>query len=418
MSNELFDELWQYEQQLKQTEKALETAISSKNLSGDEMKMCREKLSRVRNSMKNTEARLSEFEMNLNRTVLSEPENIKNGMGNAGLISAAIVSGVIIAGIIIIFIMLFSQGEETGIDAGDLPYNSAASEERKKLSLDGNKKEKETAEKNAINSEGIESIINSHVKDPNTKFGIYVKNLKTGYTYGYNEHIKLNSSAISYLPIMGTVFWQADIDGRNLYNDTMTFLYEANGREKPNSQYDDGTYFSIMDYIKNVAAYGDNNRANQLVDYIGGFDEVAAYMHSIGVNDTAVRNRIKSSDDFSLPKSRNITTAYDTVKMFEALIDNGYVDDRRKMKQMMKMCDGNGNPSGVRATLNKSYDVSNYNAYNSDTYNEAASVAYGNTEILIGILSDSPEGSADKLTDRSGAIKELFSYITENQFAK
>lgn len=418
MSNELFDELWQYEQQLKQTEKALETAISSKNLSGDEMKMCREKLSRVRNSMKNTEARLSEFEMNLNRTVLSEPENIKNGMGNAGLIAAAIVSGVIIAGIIIIFIMLFSQGEETSIDAGDLPYNSAASEERKKLSLDGNKKEKETAEKNVINSEGIESIINSHVKDPNTKFGIYVKNLKTGYTYGYNEHTKLNSSAMSYLPIMGTAFWQADIDGRNLYNDTMTFFYEANGREKPNSKYDDGTYFSIMDYIRSVAAYGDNNRANQLVDYVGGFDEVAAYMQSIGAYDTSIRNRIKNSDDFYLPKSRNTTTAYDTVLLFEAFLKNKYVNDYDEMKQMAKMCDGEGKPSGVRASLNSSYNVSNYNTYNSGSYNEVASVTSGDTELIISVLSYSVDGSADKLAIKSAAVKDLFNYIADLQFSK
>lgn len=412
MQNELFDELWQYEQQLKQTEKALETAVSSKTMTENEVRMCREKLSRVRNSMKNTEARLSEFEVNLNQNSFSEHENIKRGMSNAGLIAIIILSGVIIAGIIILIMLLFAQNGETDFVQTDKTYKSTVAEERVYNNEKGN------AERNVISDERIENIINSHTTDPNTKFGIYVKNLKTGYTYGYNEHTKLNSSAMSYLPIMGTAFWQADIDGRNLYNDTMTFLYEANGREKPNSKYDDGTYFSIMDYIRSVAAYGDNNRANLLVDYVGGFDEVADYMRSIGVNDTTVRNRIKSSDNSDLPKSKNITTAYDTVKMFEELLENSYIDDRGKMKQMMKMCDGNGNPSGVRATLNKSYDVSNYNAYNSDTYNEVASVTDVNTEVIIGILSDSPEGSADKLTDRSGAIKELFSYITENQFAK
>lgn len=412
MSNELFDELWQYEQQLKQTEKALETAVSSKTMTENEVRMCREKLSRVRNSMKNTEARLSEFEVNLNQNSFSEHENIKRGMSNAGLIAIIILSGVIIAGIIILIMLLFTQNGETDFVQTDKTYKSTVAEERVYNNEKGN------AERNVISDERIENIINSHITDPNTKFGIYVKNLKTGYTYGYNEYTKLNSSAVSYLPIMGTAFWQADIYSKNLYNDTMTFLYEANGREKPNSQYDDGTYFSIMDYIRSIAAYGDNNRANQLVDYIGGFDEVSDYMYSIGANDTTVRNRIGSADNSDLPKSKNITTAYDTVKMFEALIDNGYVNDRKEMKRMMKMCDGNGKPSGVRATLNQSYNVSNYNAYNSDTYNEVASVAYGDTEMIIGILSDSPEGSADKLTDRSGAVKELFSYITENQFAK
>ena len=416
MSNELLERLKQNEQQLKQMEKTLEAEISSKSLPADEIKKRQEKLSKVRNSIKNTEAQLSEFGISKKADSVSVPE--KSGGNKVGLIVAVILSGVIIAGIIIMLIVLFPQSNETDIAENDAPYNPTATEEQKKLNLNGDKKEEENAGKNVISDEKIESIINSHITDPNTKFGIYVKNLKTGYTYGYNEHTKLNSSAISYLPIMGTAFWQADSDGKNLYNDTMVFWYESNGREKPNSKYDDGTYFTIMDYIRNIAAYGDNNRANQLVDYIGGFDEVAAYMHSIGVNDTAVRNRIKSSDNSDLPKSKNITTAYDTVKMFEELLENSYIDDRGKMKQMMKMCDGNGNPSGVRATLNKSYDVSNYNAYNSDTYNEVASVTDVNTEVIIGILSDSPEGSADKLTDRSGAIKELFSYITENQFAK
>ena len=416
MSNELLERLKQNEQQLKQMEKTLEAEISSKSLPADEIKKRQEKLSMVRNSIKNTEAQLSEFGISQKADSVSAPE--KSGGKKVGLIAAVILSGVIIAGIIIMLIVLFPQSDETDIAENNAPYNPTATEEQKKLNLNGDKKEKENAEKNAISGEKIESIINSHITDPNTKFGIYVKNLKTGYTYGYNEHTKLNSSAISYLPIMGTAFWQADESGKNLYNDTMTFWYESNGREKPNSKYDDGTYFTIMDYIKNIAAYGDNNRANQLVDYVGGFDEVAAYMQSIGAYDTSIRNRIKNSDDFYLPKSRNTTTAYDTVLLFEAFLKNKYVNDYDEMKQMAKMCDGEGKPSGVRASLNSSYNVSNYNTYNSGSYNEVASVTSGDTELIISVLSYSVDGSADKFAIKSAAVKDLFNYIADLQFSK
>ena len=416
MSNELLERLKQNEQQLKQMEKTLEAEISSKSLPADEIKKRQEKLSKVRNSIKNTEAQLSEFGISKKADSVSAPE--KSGGNKVGLIAAVILSGVIIAGIIIMLIVLFPQNNETDVAENNAPYNPTATEEQKKLNLNGDKKEEENAGKNVISDEKIESIINSHITDPNTKFGIYVKNLKTGYTYGYNEHTKLNSSAISYLPIMGTAFWQADESGRNLYNDTMTFWYESNGREKPNSQYDDGTYFTIMDYIRNIAAYGDNNRANQLVDYVGGFDEVAAYMQSIGAYDTSIRNRIKNSDDFYLPKSRNTTTAYDTVLLFEAFLKNKYVNDYDEMKQMAKMCDGEGKPSGVRASLNSSYNVSNYNTYNSGSYNEVASVTSGDTELIISVLSYSVDGSADKLAIKSAAVKDLFNYIADLQFSK
>ena len=416
MSNELLERLKQNEQQLKQMEKTLEAEISSKSLPADEIKKRQEKLSKVRNSIKNTEAQLSEFGISKKADSVSAPE--KSGGSKVGLIVAVILSGVIIAGIIIMLIVLFPQNNETDVAENNAPYNPTATEEQKKLNLNGDKKEEENAGKNVISDEKIESIINSHITDPNTKFGIYVKNLKTGYTYGYNEHTKLNSSAISYLPIMGTAFWQADSDGKNLYNDTMVFWYESNGREKPNSQYDDGTYFTIMDYIKNIAAYGDNNRANQLVDYVGGFDEVAAYMQSIGAYDTSIRNRIKNSDDFYLPKSRNTTTAYDTVLLFEAFLKNKYVNDYDEMKQMAKMCDGEDKPSGVRASLNSSYNVSNYNTYNSGSYNEVASVTSGDTELIISVLSYSVDGSPDKLTIKSAAVKDLFNYIADLQFSK
>ena len=416
MSNELLERLKQNEQQLKQMEKTLEAEISSNSLPADEIKKRQEKLSKVRNSIKNTEAQLSEFGISKKADSVSAPE--KSGGNKVGLIVAVILSGVIIAGIIIMLIVLFPQNNETDVAENNAPYNPTATEEQKKLNLNGDKKEEENAQKNVISDEKIESIINSHITDPNTKFGIYVKNLKTGYTYGYNEHTKLNSSAISYLPIMGTAFWQADSDGKNLYNDTMVFWYESNGREKPNSQYDDGTYFTIMDYIKNIAAYGDNNRANQLVDYVGGFDEVAAYMQSIGAYDTSIRNRIKNSDDFYLPKSRNTTTAYDTVLLFEAFLKNKYVNDYDEMKQMTKMCDGEDKPSGVRASLNSSYNVSNYNTYNSGSYNEVASVTSGDTELIISVLSYSVDGSADKLAIKSAAVKDLFNYIADLQFSK
>ena len=416
MSNELLERLKQNEQQLKQMEKTLEAEISSKSLPADEINKRQEKLSMVRNSIKNTETQLSEFGISKKADSVSAPE--KSGGNKVGLIAAVILSGVIIAGIIIMLIVLFPQNNETDVAENNAPYNPTATEEQKKLNLNGDKKEEENAQKNVISDEKIESIINSHITDPNTKFGIYVKNLKTGYTYGYNEHTKLNSSAISYLPIMGTAFWQADSDGKNLYNDTMVFWYESNGREKPNSQYDDGTYFTIMDYIKNIAAYGDNNRANQLVDYVGGFDEVAAYMQSIGAYDTSIRNRIKNSDDFYLPKSRNTTTAYDTVLLFEAFLKNKYVNDYDEMKQMTKMCDGEDKPSGVRASLNSSYNVSNYNTYNSGSYNEVASVTSGDTELIISVLSYSVDGSADKLAIKSAAVKDLFNYIADLQFSK
>lgn len=141
MSNELLERLKQNEQQLKQMEKTLEAEISSNSLPADEIKKRQEKLSKVRNSIKNTEAQLSEFGISKKADSVSAPE--KSGGNKVGLIAAVILSGVIIAGIIIMLIVLFPQNNETDVAENNAPYNPTATEEQKKLNLNGDKKEKE-----------------------------------------------------------------------------------------------------------------------------------------------------------------------------------------------------------------------------------------------------------------------------------
>ena len=273
-----------------------------------------------------------------------------------------------------------------------------------------------------ITTSAINNIINSNTSF--TDYAVYVKNLKTGYTYGLNEKAEYLSSALSYISILYTVADYTRTNGAKLDSDRMRFYYEPNGREKPDSKYDDGNVFSIRDYIEIVAKYGDNNRANMLIDYVGngnqtyGFNRINSTLKNRGYTTTQVNRKIYTDpnkvDNSALP---NVTSAFEIANIFYDLINSGYIGEKNYMKRICSFTDGKNAPAGVRKYLSSQYSISNHNAGNSLTTNEVALISNGSEELLVSVLSTTRQ---DKTTDngykREDAINQIVGYIVSNQF--
>lgn len=276
-----------------------------------------------------------------------------------------------------------------------------------------------------ISDSTIREIIESNISG--SQVGVYVKNLTTGYTYGYNEKLELPASAMSYIPIMLAAADFAQRYDKDIDYDGMVFNYLLNGMEKPNSNNDDGYFFTIRDYIETVAKYGDNNRSNALVDWIGngnhkdGFVYINHLIRQKGYTSTHINRKIFIKDEYidqSVPP--NSTCAYDIANLFDDFLSNGYLGNRAYMKRICQHTDGREQPLGVRKAFAWSnYTIANHYAINNLSQNEVASFSDGKNEVIIAVLCTLDYNDPNTNTDeemRSKTINQLFSYIVQNQF--
>ena len=175
---------------------------------------------------------------------------------------------------------------------------------------------------NIFDEETVSNLVSPYTSS--TQYSVYVKNLTNGAEYGYNEHVSMPSSALTYMSIIASLGNFIDENDYDIDNETIYFDYIPNGREMPNSKYYDGEYRSIREYIEAVCTYGDNNCANYLVDYMGyydayeGFDYINNWLREEGFTNTNVNRKIvidaSKIDNSAKP---NATTAYDICNIFE-----------------------------------------------------------------------------------------------------
>lgn len=372
MSNELLERLKQNEQQLKQMEKTLEAEISSKSLPADEIKKRQEKLSKVRNSIKNTEAQLSEFGISKKADSVSAPE--KSGGNKVGLIAAVILSGVIIAGIIIMLIVLFPQNNETDVAENNAPYNPTATEEQKKLNLNGDKKEKGNKVLTKENF-GVDKLCNEIVTDFDTKyagknidFSLYIKDLKTGEKAVYNNH-KMNSAGLIKLFIMNTAFLKNESGENPLTADEKTA-------------------------VKRMIEENHNESSSILIDKYG-METINSTSASLGYNDSDLQRKMY---DKVPPEGPSGKENYTSVENVGRLLENIYLKkdvSPAADETMYGYLKRQQRTNKISAKLKKLYPeltIANKTGELSTVENDAAIISGKNCEfVLVVMVNDIPK---------------------------
>lgn len=275
-----------------------------------------------------------------------------------------------------------------------------------------------------IDDDVIESIIDRYSEY--TEVGVYVKNLKTGYEYGHDEYDSLLASAMSQVVILNAVSdtlkdYDLDSDTEEIY-----FNYIPNGKEAPSSKNDDGTYISISDCVKDVAIYGDNNKSNQLVDYIAdvngvsnGFSLINRMLSNEDLLNTRINRKIYTDSKLiDYNADPNTTCAKEIAKIFENLIKNSKFGSEAYMKNIFKSISLKGESIGLKKYIPEEYDICSANAMNSQCSNDVAIISMGDTEVLVAILCCTDEDRTDIETyeDREKIQKKIIEHIIETQF--
>lgn len=277
-----------------------------------------------------------------------------------------------------------------------------------------------------ISDDEIEAIISSRTS--HTEFNVYVKNLTTGYEYGYNEYDKVLASATAQIAILDTIS-EMQYDGyTDIDDDELYFEYVPNGKQSPDSLQQDGTYLTIRECIEDVAMYGDNNKSNMLFDYIGYLDgsddgawTINNRMKDLGYTRTTVNRKIIANAnpvENSIPK--NSTSAYEMGNIYENLITNSSFGSKSYMIKLFRSVDVNGKKYGLKAHIPSGYLCANVNGNNSQNTNNVAYISKDDTEIIVVFLScaDEAHKAVENNEVRDQVQKDLIKYILETQFTE
>lgn len=351
---------------------------------------------------------------------ISPPKMVKK-KSNKGLVITISICAVLLAVLIGILSYLAING---GFDDTDSEKSTTSVTNKEKTkSKHKEKKPPKKPEVNEIDTDTIENYIYSDLD--HTDFGVYVYNLSNGYEFGYNEDLLLPASAMSQVVILDTLSQVADDKGLNMETETLMFKYLANGKEAPESRNQDGSMLTLKQCIEDVAVYGDNNKSNYIIDYIGylyddsGFNVISDTLKKNGYTNTQINRKIFINSEYiDTSVSPNYTTAKEISKIFNNLINNCSYGSDAYMKNIFKSISNDGEAIGLKKYVPDRFDMCSVNALNSQSTNDVAIISDGEKSIVVAVLSCTDEDYTDieDNDDREDVQEDIIEYILQTQF--
>lgn len=147
------------------------------------------------------------------------------------------------------------------------------------------------------------------------KYSFYFEDMKSGFVYGYNEHVKMTSAGCMKLPVAMTVLKEAEEGKLSLETNILLekkdrvegsgILKELNPRE-----------YTIKELLIVMLVESDNMATQKLVSLVG-FDELKVKFEEMGLLDTSMND---------MPGSAiNLTTSYDLSLCWKLLKNSSYL---------------------------------------------------------------------------------------------
>lgn len=167
------------------------------------------------------------------------------------------------------------------------------------------------------------------------KCSFYIKNLKDGDVYKYNENEKVPSASTIKIPVMAEILRQVKIGKFNL-KQRIKVPHSIKVPFSILTLMDDEDTFSLKDIITLMIIQSDNTAANLLID-LAGMDNVNKFIKSCGLKNTILQR--KMMDSAARQKGyENYTSASDMAVLLEMLYRGELVDEgsSKIMVEIMK----------------------------------------------------------------------------------
>lgn len=161
--------------------------------------------------------------------------------------------------------------------------------------------------------------IKRYLESREGRYSFYFEDLKSGYTYGFNEHVKMPAAGCIKVPIAIALMIEVE-RGKISLQDSVSI----NDEDKVAGFFGIINEFAEKDYslkelLIAMLIQSDNTAACKIINILG-IDNVNSIIKDIGLDSTKVSkypSGIKLSDD-----KENITTSYDLSKCFKLLHNN------------------------------------------------------------------------------------------------
>ncbi len=143
--------------------------------------------------------------------------------------------------------------------------------------------------------------VRRYLEDRLGKYSFYFEDLKSGFIYGYNEHVKMTSAGCMKLPVAMAVIKDVE-EGKLSLNDSV--LLESRDRVEGSGilKHLNSREYTVNELVIVMLVESDNTATQKLVSLIG-FDELKAKFREMGLNDTTMND---------MPGSPiNLTTSFD-----------------------------------------------------------------------------------------------------------
>lgn len=167
------------------------------------------------------------------------------------------------------------------------------------------------------------------------KCSFYIKNLKEGDIFKYNEDVKVPSASIIKIPIMAEILRQVK-EGKLNLKQRIKVSHDIKVPFSILTLMDDENTYSLKDIITLMIIQSDNTATNVLID-LAGMDNVNKFIKSCGLKNTILQR--KMMDSTARQKGlENYTSARDMAVLLEMIYKGELVDNAscKVMVEIMK----------------------------------------------------------------------------------
>lgn len=251
----------------------------------------------------------------------------------------------------------------------------------------------------------LAKVVTQAMHGSDGRYGIVIKNLKTGEKYAYNDQIVFDSASLYKLWVMATAFeqiQQGKLDPNKTLSEDVSTLNNEMGVDQDDALLTDGTItIDVTDALKNMVTISDNYDAQLLTNTVG-LSNIAAFLNTQGFMQSSV------GDDGDLPT----TTAADIALFFKKLY-SGQLANKMYTAQMISLLKGQQVNTKIPADLPSNIVVAHKTGELEDYSHDAGIVYTSKGAYIIVVLSKSDDPtSAD---ERIAAVsKAVYTYVTKD----
>lgn len=152
----------------------------------------------------------------------------------------------------------------------------------------------------------------------------FIKNLKTGEEFAYNENEVVPSASLIKIPIMMEALRQVD-EGKLSLNQRIVVKDEVKVPYSILNLLESGNSYTLKDVMTLMIIQSDNTASNILMDIVG-MDNVNRYITSLGLKNTVLQRKMMDAEARKAGRE-NKTTALEMAELLEIIYKGAEADD-------------------------------------------------------------------------------------------